>query len=173
ALDLGRLGEEKDAERAKAVESERRETALRKRAEEQARELRQNLYFGQMNLAGQSMVLPSGLAHVGERLLEWERGQPDLRGWEWYCLNGLCHRDLVTLRGHPDSVFDAAWSPDGRYIASAGAAGTLGVWDAAGMREPRWLRGHGGVVFAVSWRPDGKRLASAGSDWTDRGWQPS
>jgi WD40 repeat protein len=170
AVNLGRLGLEKEAERAKAVESERRETALRKRAEAQARELRQNLYIGQMHLAGQSMASPGGLARVGERLLEWERGQPDLRGWEWYYLNGLCHRDLVTLRGHPDSVFDAAWSPDGRYIATAGAGGALGVWDAAGKREPLWLRGHGGVVFSVAWSPDGKRLASAGGDGTIRVW---
>jgi WD40 repeat protein len=165
-----RLAVEKEEQRAEAVEFQRREAALRLRAEEQGRELRQNLYIGQMNLAGQSMVLPGGLARVAERLLNWERGQPDLRGWEWYYLNGLCHRDLVTLRGHPDSVLDAAWSPDGRSIASAGGAGALGVWDAAGKREPLWLRGHGGAVYSVAWSPDGQRLASAGDDRTIRVW---
>jgi hypothetical protein len=161
-----RLVGEKEDQRTKAVAFQRREAALRLRAEEQGRELRQNLYIGQMNLAGQSMVLPGGLARVAERLLNWERGQPDLRGWDWYYLNGLCHRDLVTLRGHPAILFDAAWSPDGRSIASAGAAGALGVWNAAPKREPLWLRGHGGVVFSVAWSPDGQRLASAGDDGT-------
>src|SRR5262249_37223682 len=65
-----RLAGEKEDQRTKAVEFQRREAALRLRAEEQGRELRQNLYIGQMNLAGQSMVLPGGLARVGERLLK-------------------------------------------------------------------------------------------------------
>jgi WD40 repeat protein len=165
-----RLAEEKEDQRAQAVEFQQREAALRLRAEQQGRELRQNLYIGQMNLASQSMVLPGGLARVAERLLNWERGQPDLRGWEWYYLNGLCHRDLVTLRGHPDVLLDAAWSPDGRSIASAGGVGALGVWDAAGKGDPLWLRGHSAVVFSVAWSPNGQRLASAGYDGTIRVW---
>jgi WD40 repeat protein len=53
-----------------------------------------------------------------------EPGQPDLRGWEWYYLLSLCHKDLMTLQGHNDAVFAVAWSPDGNRLASACFGGT-------------------------------------------------
>ena len=43
----------------------------------------------------------------------------DQRGWEWNFLNRQCHVEEATLTGHTDQVFSSAWSPDGRWIASA------------------------------------------------------
>jgi serine/threonine-protein kinase len=54
----GQLADENDKERQKAVEAQKRETVLRGQAEKQAQELRQNLYFAGMNLAGQAGEVP-------------------------------------------------------------------------------------------------------------------
>jgi WD40 repeat protein len=161
----GRLADENEKERKKAVEAEKREAALRLQAEKQARELRQNLYFAGMSLAGQAATSPSGIGQVSRWLAPWENDAPDLRDWEWYYLKGLCHRDLLTLRGHVGDVLALAWGKDGR-LASAGSDEIIRLWDAVGGREVHRLDDRLGAVVSLAWSPDGTRLASAGWDGT-------
>ncbi len=63
-------------------------------------------------------------------------------------------------------LFSMAFSPDGKQLASAGADGTVKVWDAATGQETRTLYGHTGFVYSVAFSPDGQRLASASLDKT-------
>jgi WD40 repeat protein/tRNA A-37 threonylcarbamoyl transferase component Bud32 len=170
ALEKGKLADEKEIERGKAVRSELLEAGLRQQAVAQGDEIRRNLYFEQMNLGGQAALSPGGIGRVLERLVPWESVQPDLRDWEWYYLNGLCHRDLLTLRSHTEGVMSVAWGPDGRKLASAGTDGIVVVWDAADGREIFHLSGHSAAVCCVAWSPDGRRLASAGWDRSVRTW---
>jgi WD40 repeat protein len=67
-----------------------------------------------------------------------------------------------------------SFSPDGRFIATAGTDYTVRVWDAQSGREVRLLRGHTDHrILSVAFSPDGTWLASGGRDRTVRIWDPT
>ncbi len=96
------------------------------------------------------------------RLRLWRRGRADPLPPE--------ATDAAPLPAHKAAVWDLAFAPDGRLLASASADGTALIHDLDAGGPPRPLEGHGDAVYAVAFSPDGKRLATASRDRTVRLW---
>jgi WD40 repeat protein len=135
-------------------------------------------------------ALEMGQAARASESRDWERvhellgryrpkpNQPDLRGWEWYCLEALSRtreqprgrQTLVReLKGGgkwppptSPSFHPLAWSPDSRWLAGIAANGQAAVWPAQGGPPHRLLGepADGYDFQAVAWSPDGKHLAA-------------
>lgn len=77
------------------------------------------------------------------------------------------------LKGHTDAVYAAAYSPDGKFIATASFDNTLKLWDAATGKEIKTYGGTGGhtkQVVALAFNQDGSSLASGSTDNTVKTW---
>ena len=76
----------------------------------------------------------------------------------------------ATLTGHTATVYAVAYSPKGRLLASADAAGAIRLWNVTDRTHPTPLgapvatRGNGVLWLAFS--PDGRTLAAADRDHT-------
>lgn len=79
-------------------------------------------------------------------------------------------RETGTFRGHGDSLYAAAPSPDGRYLATGSYDQKVKLWDVDGHRELRQLDGHNGAVFDLAFHPSGQILATASDDETVKIW---
>ncbi len=77
---------------------------------------------------------------------------------------------LVTYHGHKERVLGLAWSPNGKYIASASADKTVQVWDAVTGNSLMDYPEHAAWIKAIMWSPDGTSIASAGADSTVQIW---
>jgi len=76
---------------------------------------------------------------------------------------------LRQLAGHRYEVYNVAFSPDGKILASGSRDETLRLWDVATGSELRQLSRSWSAVYSVAFSPDGKILAS-GSYCTLRLW---
>jgi WD40 repeat protein len=78
-------------------------------------------------------------------------------------------QEFHTLKGHAAGVFQLAFSPDGKRLASCSNDGAMKVWDVQTGREIRTLNTTLESAFDLvrrpAFSPDGKRLASRGKVW--------
>jgi uncharacterized protein with WD repeat len=68
----------------------------------------------------------------------------------------------VTCKGHTDVIKSLAFSPDGKFIASASFDETVKLWDVGTGKDLATLTGHNSKVWSVAFSPDGMTIASTG-----------
>ncbi|KAH6660045.1 WD40-repeat-containing domain protein [Truncatella angustata] len=76
----------------------------------------------------------------------------------------------LALGGHTKPISQVRISPDGRWIASASADGTIKIWEVSTGKHMDTLVGHIAGVSTVAWSPDSKVLASGSDDKAIRLW---
>lgn len=133
---------------------------------------RRQLYVADMNLA--QVKLDSGNVNlVLDRLNRYlpQKGEEELREFEWYYLNRLCQSSLIaSFSGHQRFATAVVFSQDGRQVISGSVDHSIRVWDLRSQRQVGSLIGHTNDVTSLAISPDGKVLASASADKSIRLW---
>lgn len=108
---------------------------------------------------GDRLLIASGLtgAHGLATLATWDD-------------DALQLRVVRQFTGHRDTLYAAEFSPDGKWIATAGYDREIVLWDASTGKVVRKLSGHNGAIFDLAFSPDGGRIASACGDETIKVW---
>ena len=79
-------------------------------------------------------------------------------------------KPVARLTGHQRQISHVAFSPDGRWAASAAWDNSVRIWEGRTGKFVATLRGHVGAVYRLAWSADGRMLISASKDSTLKVW---
>lgn len=74
------------------------------------------------------------------------------------------------IQGHNDTVYCAAMSPDGQWLATGSYDRNVLLWDWRQQQSVRRFSGHNGAIYDLDIDPEGKVLATASADQTVKLW---
>ena len=181
----GGLGALAMSYRAVVAEREASRNSQRETAE-YAEHLRTRVYAGDIRLA--HALWQRGETAACRATLDRYRpqeGEIDLRGWEWHYINSLVRSSPLEAARFPSTTgksdpadrrvprgiaYHAAFSPDGRLVASAWMGGWIHLWEpwTGVVHEP--IPAHLLDANWVAFIGDGTQLASASEDGTIKVW---
>jgi WD40 repeat protein len=82
-------------------------------------------------------------------------------------------KKLFDLLGHTQPLYSAAFSQDGKRLATVGKDGIAMVWDAQTGKRIFTLAGHSASIWVAVFSKDGTRLATGGVDGVAKVWDIS
>jgi WD40 repeat protein len=112
-----------------------------------------------------------GVGYSGDgKWLATASGDPGQYGLArlWTAEPGGGGKPVRDLAEGQDAVFAAAFSPDGKKLATAGADRTVRVYETESGKLLFGIEDHADWIFDIAFSPDGKRLASASRDKTSK-----
>jgi WD40 repeat protein len=85
-------------------------------------------------------------------------------------LHNLVTKQSRVLRRHTSSVYAVSLSPDGKWLASAGADNVAILWDVETLNFRYLLEGHTASIWSVVFSADSQLLFSGSEDGTIKIW---
>ena len=111
-------------------------------------------------------VPPAFVVHVTSSPAEDKIAWGSRKGSIWISGTAVDAQAVELARAHTVGIGELDFSPDGKFLLSAGLDGKLLVWDVERRLLHRELSGHaaGSFIFTAHFAPNGHTIASSGSE---------
>lgn len=156
----------------RSSEARRDAVAEQQRAQRSKAEADLLMYISDMSLASEAQR--TGDAGLSHDLLVRHRsrpGEPDHRGFEWHYLWRLGEVDQQDIASQDGAAYFTSYSPDGRWLATAGQDCVVRLYNADTFREELTFPTGQGEINGLAFSPEARLLATAGDDGTLRLWE--
>jgi WD40 repeat protein/serine/threonine protein kinase len=169
----GQLKVEKDISEAQTKAA----VLAKRQVEVKGQALREEAYNSAITIAERELTTRNDVGRAGE-LLEGESCPSSMRGWEWDYLIRLRDGDRPPLAEHKSGLWMAAFSTNGKHIATVSIDGTLKFWNAETGKLENSIDADEGLITApvrplmdqlgisripvtcLAFSPDGKHIAT-------------
>ena len=122
-----------------------------------------SLRLSQKNLKFDALI---GTISAGKQLQKLgKNAKPETRSTILTALQAAIYedgfREKNSFKKHKGTVFNVAWSPDSKKIATASGDATIQLWDISDWKSLPPIKSGKDNVYSISFSPDGKTIAFA------------